>query len=140
MVFHLQRRAPQECGVGLVIETINVVIFCWGKSVRKYFTLSDRDTKKPRLIPELWYQAEKNAIHYRKFVKHVIEVNSRFKDQPEHFSFRRILSHKRDSYDYSRGPLFCKISTRKSYKIRGTSQNMSTKDKGPHCRVNFIFI
>ena len=94
MVFHLQRRAPQECGVGLVIETINVVIFCWGKSVRKYFTLSNRDTKKPRLIPELWYQAEKNAIHYRKFVKHVIEVNSRFKDQPEHFSFRRILSHK----------------------------------------------
>ena len=96
MVFHLQRRAPQECGVGLVIETINVVIFCWGKSVRKYFTLSDRDTKKPRLIPELWYQAEKNAIHYRKFVKHVIEVNSRFKDQPEHFSFRRILSHTPD--------------------------------------------
>ena len=109
MVFHLQRRAPQECGVGLVIETINVVIFCWGKSVRKYFTLSDRDTKKTRLIPELWYQAEKNAIHYRKFVKHVIEVNSRFKDQPEHFSFRRILSHKRDSYDYSGGPLFCKL-------------------------------
>ena len=96
MVFHLQRRAPQECGVGLVIETINVVIFCWGKSVRKYFTLSDRDTKKPRLIPELWYQAEKNAIHYRKFVKHVIEVNSRFKDQPEHFSFQRILSHTLD--------------------------------------------